>query len=168
VVKRENGDGEVHSGGQLSLSEIKFEHTGGAENSQSLLRPLNDSLKRHANEALIGYERRAVAARFGEAYALRDELPVFDPVGTTVERLETGRSRWWTFAGVKANWLLGHAVHDFYIEMKGTISIAAIRELLASIVNRRALDRESAERVSTQPVWIASRCSHTMQPSHVV
>jgi ATP-dependent Lhr-like helicase len=125
-------------------------------------------------------------------HSLRDELPVFDPMGTTVERLEKGRTRWWTFAGARANWLLGYAVQqrgfsmridDFYVEMKGIIPIAAIRErlqtvefeglsknlisskavdlkfrdavpddLLCSIVNSRVIDRESAERVSTQPV----------------
>jgi ATP-dependent Lhr-like helicase len=125
-------------------------------------------------------------------YSLREGLPVFDPAGTTVERLETGRSRWWTFAGARANWLVAYAVRqrgssiridDFYIEIKGPIAVAAIRErlqtldldglsktlmsskaidlkfrdavpenLLASIVNGRAIDRESAERVSTQPI----------------
>lgn len=125
-------------------------------------------------------------------HSLCDGLPVFDPAGTTVERLATGRSRWWTFAGARANWLLGHALHrrgssmridDFYIEMKGTMPIGAMREhlqtlelgglsktlmpskaidlkfrdaipenLLASILNSRAFDLESAERVSTQPL----------------
>jgi ATP-dependent Lhr-like helicase len=125
-------------------------------------------------------------------HSLREGLPVFDPAGTTVERLEVGRSRWWTFAGARANWLLANAVRqrgssiridDFYIEMKGAIYVAAMREwlqtieldglsktlisskaidlkfrdavpqnLLASIVNSRALDRDSAERVLTQPV----------------
>ena len=100
--------------------------------------------------------------------------------------------RWWTFAGARANWLLANAarqrgssirIDDFYIEIKGPIAIAAIRErmqtldldglskalmfskaidlkfrdavpenLLASIVNSRAIDRESAERISTQPI----------------
>jgi threonine synthase len=76
-------------------------------------------------------------------------------------------------------------IDDFYIEMKGAIAVAAMRELLqtlnldgpsktlmsskaidvkfrdavpenllACIVNRRALDRESAERVSAQPVSV--------------
>jgi ATP-dependent Lhr-like helicase len=74
--------------------------------------------------------------------SLRDGLPAFDPAATTVERLERGRSRWWTFAGARANWLLGHAVQqqgpgmridDFYIEMKGTIPIAAMRERLQAV-----------------------------------
>lgn len=68
---------------------------------------------------------------------MRDGLPVFDPACTTVERLEAGRSRWWTFAGVRANWLLANAVRqrgssvridDFYIEMKGAIAVAAMRD----------------------------------------
>jgi hypothetical protein len=59
------------------------------------------------------------------------------PTCTTVERLEAGRSRWWTFAGVRANWLLANAVRqrgssvridDFYIEMKGAIAVAAMRD----------------------------------------
>ena len=70
---------------------------------------------------------------------MRDGLPVFDPACTTVERLEAGRSRWWTFAGAKGNWLLGHAVRppgssmridDFYIEMKGTLPTATMQERL--------------------------------------
>jgi ATP-dependent Lhr-like helicase len=75
-------------------------------------------------------------------HSLRDELPVFDPAGTTVERLEKGRTRWWTFAGAKANWVLAHAIQmrgsnmridDFYVEMKGIIPIAAIRERLQTV-----------------------------------
>ena len=73
---------------------------------------------------------------------MRDGLPVFDPACTTVERLEAGRSRWWTFAGVRANWLLANAVRqrgssiridDFYIEMKGAIAVAGMRELLQTL-----------------------------------
>ena len=75
-------------------------------------------------------------------HSLCDGLPVFDPAGTTVERLATGRSRWWTFAGARANWLLWQALHrrgssmridDFYIEMKGTMPIAAMRERLQTL-----------------------------------
>ena len=129
-------------------------------------------------------------------HSLREGLPVFDPAGTTVDRLEAGRSRWWTFAGARANWLLANAVRqrgssiridDFYIEMKGAIAVAAILErlqtlnldglsktlmsskaidlkfqdavpenLLASIINGRVLDRDSAERVSMQPISVSA------------
>jgi threonine synthase len=78
-------------------------------------------------------------------------------------------------------------IDDFYIEMKGAISVTAILErlqtlnldglnrtlvsskaiglkfqdavpenLLASIVNGRALDRDSAERVSMQPINVSA------------
>jgi len=74
--------------------------------------------------------------------SLRERLPAFDPAGTTVERLERRGSRWWTFAGARANWLLGHAVQqqgagmridDFYIEMKGTVPISAMPERLRAV-----------------------------------
>ena len=40
-----------------------------------------------------------------------------DLASTTIEHLEKGRSRWWTFAGAKANWLLaGGLLHKFGIQ----------------------------------------------------
>jgi ATP-dependent Lhr-like helicase len=72
---------------------------------------------------------------------LRDELPALEPGNTIVERLGD-RSRWWTFAGARANWLLAQAVRtegagvrvsDFYIEMKGIKAVGAMRERLKAL-----------------------------------
>ena len=166
---------------------------------RSLAYELCQAIKRVLCEAEIG----ALLSKRGaeRLHALRDELPKLDLEGTTVAHLDSGRCRWWTFAGARANWLLGHGVHqggsgmridDFYIELKDSISIEALRErlqtvaldglsktivsskvidvkfrdalpesLLASIVNRRALDRESAERILVQSVRsVATNGSH--------
>ena len=73
---------------------------------------------------------------------MREELPELDLASTTIEHLEKGRSRWWTFAGAKANWLLANVartpgtsirIDDFYVEGKGPISVSTIKEALKTV-----------------------------------
>lgn len=76
--------------------------------------------------------------------ALREAFPAHEGDGTVLERLDGGRWRWWTFAGLRANTVLRQALahacgpireDDFGLEGQGTIDLspAARAQLLASL-----------------------------------
>lgn len=89
---------------------------------------------------------------------LRDQMSWVDETGTALVRDADGECRWWTFAGVRANVALAHAVGDLAqskqvrdnlaIPLAGTVTADDLRQALAGCkaeelgvpVNQQAID----------------------------
>lgn len=73
---------------------------------------------------------------------LRKAGPVFESNSTVIQKTSDGRSRWWTFAGGRANDFVAYGLrrdfkgvraNDFYLEVRGDLSLQQIRDRVAQI-----------------------------------